>query len=91
LKGYFVRIKWWLLFIRGVNTRRDIQLEKILSEYDAKGGGRERDIYYIIKEEQKEAVRQIVNGTDVKSLIYQLLPSMFDCIYNSRKRNIFAV
>jgi hypothetical protein len=27
---------------RGVNTRRDIQLEKIVSEYDAKGGGRER-------------------------------------------------
>jgi hypothetical protein len=37
-----VRIKGWLLFIRGVNTRRDIQLEKIVSEYDAKGGGRER-------------------------------------------------
>ena len=43
-----------------------------------------------LKEEQKEAVRQIVNGRDVKSLIYQLLPSMFDYI-NSRKRNIFAV
>jgi hypothetical protein len=43
LKGYFVRIKWWLLFKRGVNTRRDIQLEKIVSEYDAKGGGRERE------------------------------------------------
>jgi hypothetical protein len=42
LKGYFVRIKWWLLFERGVNTRRDVQLEKIVSEYDAKGGGRER-------------------------------------------------
>ena len=37
-----MRIKWWLLFERGVNTRRDIQLEKIVSEYDAKGGGRER-------------------------------------------------
>ena len=43
-----------------------------------------------LKEEQKEAVRQIVNGRDVKSLIYQLLPSMFDYI-NSRKRNISAV
>ena len=43
-----------------------------------------------LKEERKEAVRQIVNGRDVKSLIYQLLPSMFDYI-NSRKRNIFAV
>ena len=41
------------------------------------------------KEEQKEAVRQIVNGKDVKLLIYQLLPSMFDYI-NSRKRNISA-
>ena len=39
-----------------------------------------------LKEEQKEAVRNIVNGRDViavlptgfgKSLIYQLLPSMF--------------
>ena len=39
-----MRIKWWLLFKRGVNTRRDIQLEKIVSEYDAKGGGRERVI-----------------------------------------------
>jgi hypothetical protein len=29
-----------------------------------------------LKEEQKEAVCQIVNGRDVKSLIYQLLPSM---------------
>ena len=37
-----MRIKWWLLFIRGVNTRRDIQLEKIVSEYDAKGGGIKR-------------------------------------------------
>ena len=43
-----------------------------------------------LKEEQKEAVRQIVNGRDVKSLIYQLLPSLFDYI-NSRKRNISAV
>jgi hypothetical protein len=43
-----------------------------------------------LKEEQKEAIRQIVNGRDVKSLIYQLLPSMFDYI-NSRKRNISAV
>ena len=39
-----MRIKWWLLFIRGVNSRRDIQLEKIVSEYDAKGGGREREL-----------------------------------------------
>jgi hypothetical protein len=43
-----------------------------------------------LKDEQKEAVCQIVNGRDVKSLIYQLLPSMFDYI-NSRKRNISAV
>ena len=43
-----------------------------------------------LKEEQKEAVCPIVNGRDVKSLIYQLLPSMFDYI-NSRKRNISAV
>ena len=39
-----------------------------------------------LKEEQKEAVCQIVNGRDVKSLIYQLLPSMFDYINNSRKK-----
>ncbi len=52
-----------------------------------------------LKEEQKEAVRNIVNGRDViavlptgfgKSLIYQLLPSMFDYI-SSKKRNISAV
>ena len=43
-----------------------------------------------VKEEQKEAVRQIVNGRDVKSLIYQLLSSMFDYI-NARKINISAV
>ena len=43
-----------------------------------------------LKEEQKEDIRQIVNARDVKSLIYQLLPSMFDYI-NSRKRNISAV
>ena len=33
-----------------------------------------------LKEEQKEDIRQIVNARDVKSLIYQLLPSMFDYI-----------
>ena len=38
-----------------------------------------------LKEEQKEAVCQIVNGRDVKSLIHQLLPPMFDYI-NSRKK-----
>jgi superfamily II DNA helicase RecQ len=43
-----------------------------------------------LKEEQKDAIRQMVNGRDVKSLIYQLLPSMFDYI-NSRKINISAV
>ena len=43
-----------------------------------------------LKEEQKEAVCQIVNGRDVKSLIYQLLPSMFDYI-NSRKKKICRV
>ena len=43
-----------------------------------------------LKEEQKEDIRQIVNARDVKSLIYQLLPSMFDYI-NSRKINISAV
>jgi superfamily II DNA helicase RecQ len=43
-----------------------------------------------LKEEQKEDIRQIVNARDVKSLIYQLLPSMFDYI-NLRKINISAV
>ena len=51
-----------------------------------------------LKEEQKEAVRNIVNGRDViavlptgfgKSLIYQLLPSMFD--YISSKKKIFLL
>ena len=37
-----------------------------------------------LKEEQKEAVCQIVNGRDVKSLIYQVLPSMFDYIKGPR-------
>ena len=40
-----------------------------------------------LKEERKEVIRQIVNGTDVKSLIYQLLPSMFD--YINREKEIF--
>ena len=38
----------------------------------------------------KEAVCQIVNGRDVKSLIYQVLPSMFDYI-NSRKKKFCCV
>jgi hypothetical protein len=33
-----------------------------------------------LKEEQKDAIRQMVNGRDVKSLICQLLLSMFDYI-----------
>ena len=54
-----------------------------------------------LKEEQKEAVRNIVNGRDViavlptgfgKSLIYQLLPSMFDTSTTSvRKKEIFLL
>ena len=43
-----------------------------------------------LKEEQKEDIRQIVNARDVKSLIYQVLPSMFDYI-NSRRKKISAV
>ena len=51
-----------------------------------------------LKEEQKEAVRNIVNGRDFiavlptgfgKSLIYQLLPSMF--AYISSKKEIFLL
>ena len=40
-----------------------------------------------LKEEQKEAVCQIVNGRDVKSLIYQLLPSMLDYIHSRKKKS----
>jgi hypothetical protein len=43
-----------------------------------------------LKKERKEAARETVNGRDVKSLIYQLLPSMFDYI-NSKRINISAV
>ena len=52
-----------------------------------------------LKEEQREAVSQVVNGRDViavlptgfgKSLIYHLLPYVFDYI-NSKRRNISAV
>jgi superfamily II DNA helicase RecQ len=52
-----------------------------------------------LKEEQKKAVHQVVNGRDViavlptgfgKSLIYHLLPYMFEYI-NSKRRNISAV